>query len=488
MSLPPGVVNTSPRRRDYYEILGLLPQAADADVYSAYWKLSRRYHALASSDLLAASKLKELNDAAEVLVTPALRREYDACRREAATGGLRRQHSFRTALSAVVAQGAIRRSAKRAKRLRLSFITALLVGVTGMASVPLTAGAGAYEPDRIRGASVTSASIVFVGDSITDGAGASAPDSTFVQLLRQRLDYARFAKGPNDYDSVISALGGQFIDLRFSQDIGRQPRSLVVVEVGAHSVVEDNSLSSREFRIGYGLMLDCLQGTGGTIVVSTVPWLGWDQANPLYAHAAERSTIIREEAASRGIPVADLWNALKDRRDLLSPDQFHPNDAGHQLIADLYWDQIKPQLNRPRGEFQDRCDYGGVLALRALHSLAGQDVTSPAASITAPLEGAAVSGRDAAFTASASDAAGVQKVRFWVDDTYQGYDGAAPYATTWDTTAFTNGPHTLKIETIDNASNTSTVTTDVTVTNADSVALAAGVTSPADGATLSGRD
>lgn len=54
-----------------------------------------------------------------------------------------------------------------------------------------------------------------------------------------------------------------------------------------------------------------------------------------------------------------------------------------------------------------------------------------------------------------ADDLGVQKVRLWVDDTYFGYDGSAQYAMSWNTTTVTNGPHTLRLQAVDNAGNVS---------------------------------
>lgn len=70
------------------------------------------------------------------------------------------------------------------------------------------------------------------------------------------------------------------------------------------------------------------------------------------------------------------------------------------------------------------------------------------------------------FSANATDASGIKKVRFWVDSTYLGYDNAAPYSKTWDTIAFTNGNHTLKIVAFDWSDNLTSVPINVTVNNA----------------------
>ncbi len=336
---------TAPSERDYYEILGLPPGVRGADVGAAYWRLVRSRQAGRTGEPRALVDLDELNEAAEVLGTPALRRRYDAERTVPAP-------------SIVIPRRVVPR-----RRVRLALLSLVVIGV-GLASSPAATRAGASVA-AIPGASVTSAPVVFLGDSVTFGAGASSPGESYAQVVRRRLIDVGFARGADDVDSVISALGGQAVDMRFSQDIGQEPRSLIVVEVGAHSVMEDAGLPPRAFARGYGLMLDCLQGTGARVVVSTVPWLGWAQSDPFYARADERSAIIRLEAALRGIPVVDLWGAMKDRPELLSPDAFHPGDAGHLLVANLFWLQIEPTLHQPRGTFREQCDYDGALALRS---------------------------------------------------------------------------------------------------------------------------
>jgi hypothetical protein len=357
MNLASEVADTPPERRDYYGILGLAPGAAGADVRVAYWRLARGYQLRSADEPQALDALDALNEAAEVLGTPALRRDYDALRIASAAATLP-EKARRFSITLPGRSGTLARICA----------CALLLVVAGLVSSPAPGAVHAYSAESIPGAAVTAAPIIFLGDSVTHGAGASSPDAGFAGVLQGRLEGAGVAQGPGDFDSVISALGGQAVDLRFSQSIGAQPRSLIVVEVGAHSVVEDPDLSPRDFATGYGLMLDCLQGTGAAIVVSTVPWLGWAQSDPFYPRAAERSAIIRLEAGSRGIPVADIWSAMEDRPELLSKDAFHPGDAGHQLIANLLWLQIAPLLNKPRGAYRARCDYDHLLASREQES------------------------------------------------------------------------------------------------------------------------
>lgn len=114
------------------------------------------------------------------------------------------------------------------------------------------------------------------------------------------------------------------------------------------------------------------------------------------------------------------------------------------------------------------------------------DTVPPIASISEPADGATVSGT-VAFSADASDPSGIHKVRFWVDGDYLGYDWIPPYSKTWDTTAFANGLHTLKIQALDWADNSTIETITVTVANpTDTTPPTVTITEPADGATVSG--
>lgn len=64
--------------KDYYEILGVTKDASDKDIKNAYRKLAKKYHPdLNQGDTKAADKLKEVNEAYEVLSDPDKREKYD---------------------------------------------------------------------------------------------------------------------------------------------------------------------------------------------------------------------------------------------------------------------------------------------------------------------------------------------------------------------------------------------------------------------------
>ena len=95
------------------------------------------------------------------------------------------------------------------------------------------------------------------------------------------------------------------------------------------------------------------------------------------------------------------------------------------------------------------------------------DSVAPTVALTAPAAGATVSG-SVNVTANASDNVGVVGVQFLLDGANVGVeDTTAPYSVVWNTTAATNGTHTLTARARDGAGNTTTsAARTVTVTNA----------------------
>lgn len=81
------------------------------------------------------------------------------------------------------------------------------------------------------------------------------------------------------------------------------------------------------------------------------------------------------------------------------------------------------------------------------------DGIAPTATITAPDNGASVSG-SVAVTANASDNVGVGQVEFLLDGALLGSDAAAPYAYAWNSTTASNGAHALQARAVDLAGNT----------------------------------
>lgn len=91
------------------------------------------------------------------------------------------------------------------------------------------------------------------------------------------------------------------------------------------------------------------------------------------------------------------------------------------------------------------------------------DGSAPAVAITAPADGANVSG-NVAIDASASDDVGVDRVEFLLDGGLLGSDASAPYSIAWNAANASNGAHVLQARAYDLAGNVGTsAQIDVTV-------------------------
>lgn len=64
-------------RKDYYQVLGVSRDASEEEIRRAYRQLARQYHPDLNPDPQAAEKMKEINEAYEVLSDPEKRARYD---------------------------------------------------------------------------------------------------------------------------------------------------------------------------------------------------------------------------------------------------------------------------------------------------------------------------------------------------------------------------------------------------------------------------
>jgi hypothetical protein len=121
----------------------------------------------------------------------------------------------------------------------------------------------------------------------------------------------------------------------------------------------------------------------------------------------------------------------------------------------------------------------------ALTTVAG-DSTAPTVSVTSPGAGSTVKGL-VAVDVNASDNVGVTRVDLVVNGKPFASDASAPFGFSWDSTQVPDGNATLTAYAYDAAGNASSHAVTVKVANTpDTMAPTAAITSPADGARVSG--
>lgn len=109
------------------------------------------------------------------------------------------------------------------------------------------------------------------------------------------------------------------------------------------------------------------------------------------------------------------------------------------------------------------------------------DTTPPTVSLSAPLNGATVSGT-ITTSATASDNVAVSKVSFYVDNVLYANVANSPYTTPLNTKNYSNGSHVIKATAFDGQNNQTSSTATVTFSNViDSTPPTISITSPASG-------
>jgi lysophospholipase L1-like esterase len=227
---------------------------------------------------------------------------------------------------------AIRRTPRISGRALWPFFLAFLLGPLALAR-PASADRGAV--------------IVFFGDSLTAGLHASTPDTSYRQLLLKRLAGTRDAG--TSFAFIQDPLG--LLDdaqTKVPLVLAARP-TLIFLELGHHEIWADETQVAR-FESRYADILDRLLRSGADVVPSTLAWLGAEPGSFAYDASLHINDTIRRLSDERGLVVADLWSLTERRPELLSRpedisfvepysgDDLHPNDAGHHVLADAFWD------------------------------------------------------------------------------------------------------------------------------------------------------
>jgi hypothetical protein len=119
------------------------------------------------------------------------------------------------------------------------------------------------------------------------------------------------------------------------------------------------------------------------------------------------------------------------------------------------------------------------------------DTTPPTVSVTAPANGATVSGASVPITATANDDSGtVSKVEFYINSTLVATDTTNSFGISWNSTTVANGNYTIAARAYDAANNATTssgVTVTVNNTLPDTTKPTTSITAPTNGQTVSGN-
>jgi hypothetical protein len=172
---------------------------------------------------------------------------------------------------------------------------------------------------------------VALGDSLSQGIGASAYDRGWVGQLRERLR----ADGRALRVVNLAVSGARTQDVLDAQlpALAELAARVAMPEL-VTLMIGSNDLISRRHRDGLPRRIDrILRQLPAGSVVTTLP-------NPT-ASAAQANAVVAHVARTRGLVVAELRDPRTTSwRGKLAADHFHPNDAGYAALTDVIHDAV----------------------------------------------------------------------------------------------------------------------------------------------------
>lgn len=227
--------------------------------------------------------------------------------------------------------------------------------VTLMLGLALVAGVVLADPARVRGYQTMTLDsrlnhVAVVGDSYTTGTdeGGLGPKSWTalawhslaqrgVRVVPDVSAEGRAGYGvPGDHGSIFEDLTGR----------AAKPEDALVVFFGSRNDQgfhpEDPELLAAKVRDTFGLAR--LRSPSARLLVIGPPWPTADVPDSVLEIRDVLNGAARAAGATFVDPIGDRW--FVDRPDLIGPDGVHPNDAGHQYLADKIAPLIGMQLSR----------------------------------------------------------------------------------------------------------------------------------------------
>ena len=164
--------------------------------------------------------------------------------------------------------------------------------------------------------------IVALGDSLTVGVGASAPENNFISVLERRLNITIVNKG------VVGNTAGDAL-ARIDSDIATLHPGVVIVLLGGNDYLR--KIPPQETFTSLRGLIKKIQSEGAVVLLLGI------QKGLSYDKSSDDFQKIARDTGSLFVPA--ILDGILGNAKLMS-DEVHPNDAGYLKIAD----KIAPTL------------------------------------------------------------------------------------------------------------------------------------------------
>lgn len=177
---------------------------------------------------------------------------------------------------------------------------------------------------------------IFIGDSYAAGTGASSPERRWTTLVSETEGWQEhnFAFGGTGYVTTAgkAGCGKSFCPAyleALNQALAATPKPGVIVVSGGRNDLGSNGRDAAVARFFDEVCLD----KGGAQVIVVAPLWQSDQAP---ASLTTLSREVEEQSSRCGIRFIDLGSPLDGTESTVANDGIHPNDGGHEAIAEAF--------------------------------------------------------------------------------------------------------------------------------------------------------
>lgn len=192
--------------------------------------------------------------------------------------------------------------------------------------------------------------INFLGDSITQGVGASCEQTRYISLVAEKTGALCRNYGVGGTQLVKQYWGNDRVDFNYRAEQMDRDADIVVIFGGTNDFghcVNIGAPTDRTVDTFYGaahsLFYRVVEMFPESTVVVLTPFHRFGEH--LFREGGDKLAryrdVICEVAEYYSLPVLDLWtdSGVQPQNELLKqkymPDGLHPNDAGHALLADM---------------------------------------------------------------------------------------------------------------------------------------------------------
>lgn len=223
---------------------------------------------------------------------------------------------------------------------QIALVAALAIGAGGLVIAALTQGP---PPEQTATPALPSLdaptgplSVTVVGDSYAAGAGTSAPEFAWVNVIanERQWDHENFSTGGTGYVTVGPLPGANTYADRLPKIIASTP-DVVIFTGGRNDVNAEPGAVDAAAR---AMIEQVMQALPDVEVAVTSP-LWDDDAAP--ERIGQIALELQSAAEATGAVFVDIGQPLAGQSALVVDDGVHPNDAGHALLAQEFASRLE---------------------------------------------------------------------------------------------------------------------------------------------------